>query len=28
LAIRDCEVRGFFEETIIDPITGAVIRQK
>ncbi|MEK9136701.1 MAG: hypothetical protein AAB393_06220 [Bacteroidota bacterium] len=28
LAVRDCEVRGFFEETIINPITGAVIRRK
>jgi len=28
LALNDCEVRGFFEETIINPITGAVIRRK
>jgi hypothetical protein len=28
LALNDCEVQGFFEETIINPITGAVIRRK
>jgi len=28
LTLNDCEVRGFVEHTVINPITGALIRQK